>query len=154
MVIDSNNCEIIKDAIDFEVEPSRASVVLECDLASVVAGHEREYYLAYRISDSMFYHPISTALFVSARDFSFKKPNISVEINGQGSEYTLTLISDVYTRAVAIDFGDEDVILDDNYFDVTSVAPVRIGIHAYRPTALASLQRQLNIRSLYDIGRT
>lgn len=153
MVIDSNNCEIIKDAIDFEVEPSRASVVLECDLASVVAGHEREYYLAYRISDSMFYHPISTALFVSARDFSFKKPNISVEINGQGSEYTLTLISDVYARAVAIDFGDEDVILDDNYFDVTSVAPVRIGIHAYRPTALASLQRQLNIRSLYDIGR-
>ncbi len=153
MVIDNDNSEIIRDSVEFEVEPSRSEVVLECDLGGVVGGHEREYYLAYRISDAMFYHPVSTALFVKPREFKLKKPSFTVELSGTGSEYTLTLISDVYARAVAIDFGDEDVTLDDNYFDVTSTAPVRIGIHAYRPTALASLRRQLNVRSLYDIGR-
>lgn len=153
MIVDNDNVEIIRDSIDFEVEPNSAAVVLECDLGSAVRGHEREYYLAYRISDAQFYHPIATALFVPPREFKFKKPTMKVDITGTGSEYTLTIISDVYARAVAIDFGDEDVTLDDNYFDITSGAPVRIGIHSYRPTALAALQRQLSVRSLYDIGR-
>ncbi len=153
MIVDNDNTEIIRDNIDFEVEANSASVVLECDLDSIVNTHEREYYLAYRIADTQFYHPVNIALFVPPREFSFKKPNITAEITGTGSEYTITLTSDVFARAVAIDFGDEDVTLDDNYFDITSRTPVRIGIHAYRPTALAALKRQLTIRSLYDVGR-
>jgi hypothetical protein len=93
-------------------------------------------------------------LFVPPRLFDFKKPSITAEISGSGTDYAVTLYSDVYARAVEVYIdGEEDVILEDNFVDITSDVAVRLKLSTLRPTAIETLKRELRVRSFYDVGR-
>ncbi len=151
-VKDNINEEIIRDSVPIEVPPDTTKMVLECNLSGAISGRESECYLAYRIADTAGMTREESAHFVLQRTFKFKKPTFATEIVGTDMDYTLTIASDVYAAGVAVDFGDEDVTLEDNYFDITSSAPLRIKVHAYRPTAQEALKHRLSVHSLYEVG--
>ena len=68
-------------------------------------------------------------------------------------EYVATVSADCFVKGVELSFGDEDVWLDRNYFDVTGKAPVRVRITAKRMTSIEKLKRVMKIRSVFDLGR-
>lgn len=152
-VMDNENREILTKHIPATAEPFTVAMVYECDLSEVIDQHICEYYLSYHITGSEFVSCADTCLFTSARNFELKRPDFTWEIIGTGKDYTLTIASSVYARAVDIYFDGEETVLEDNYFDITSSAPIRLKVTSLRPTAVESLRHKLRIRSLYDIGR-
>lgn len=151
MVIDNRNREIMRDTREFSVLPHSASFIFERDLSDIISGHEREYYLAFYVTDSRGIHSEDTLLFVPERAFSLLDPSIRYELSGTGNDYIITLYAENYARGVQISVvGDEDVTLGDNHFDITSKVPVRIPLHTERPTAHETLIRELAVSSLYD----
>lgn len=151
MVMDNRNSEIMRDTREFSVLPHSSALVFERDFSDIISGHEREYYLAFYVSDSRGIHSADTLLFTTERAFSLLPPNLKYELSGTGSDYIITISAENYARGVEISFvGDEDITLSDNHFDISSRIPVRISLHTERPTANETLVRELSISSLYD----
>ena len=92
-----------------------------------------------------------TYLFALPKDFGWKEPDIQVEIQDctDGVEITVSVSS--FAKYVEIDFKDADVVLSDNYVDVTSRTPVTV--FAKTDYSAAMLREQLTIQSVYNIGR-
>ena len=67
----------------------------------------------------------------------------------------IELQTDCFARFAALDFEDFDAVFSDNFFDLTSAAPVRVGIMNIRcygnaPVTVDNLQKSLRIRTLTD----
>ncbi len=146
--------DVVRDSVDISVDPCGTYAAFAYDATEVVSGHEREYVITYSTSEGPEVHSAGSCMFVPVREFELSDPNIRAEISGASSEYTVTLTADAYARAVEVYFeGDEDVVLDNNFFDITSTVPVRVKVFTQRPTALETLRRELRVRSMYDVGR-
>lgn len=153
-VLTNDNRVVVRDSVEIEAAAESVSCVYAFDAAALISGHENEYYLSYSLTDARGTHSRGTMLFVPPRLFEFKKPSITAEISGSGTDYAVTLYSDVYARAVEVYIdGEEDVILEDNFVDITSDVAVRLRLTTLRPTAIETLKRELRVRSFYDVGR-
>lgn len=152
-VIDNRQRTVFKDSFPISVEPMSAANILTTDLSSLVLGHESEYALVYSVSDGLTAKSQGTHIFVEPKSFDFIKPSISSEISGSGTDFYLTLTSDVYAASVELDFSELDAVFDDNYFDLLGGVPCRVHFRTREVTNLDALARQLRIRSVYDIGR-
>ncbi len=76
------------------------------------------------------------------------KPTIQSNITGAGNNFTLTLRSPVLTRNVYLSFGDLNVQLSDNYFDLLPGEEVTVRLTT--SASLDQLQRALKTMSLTD----
>jgi beta-mannosidase len=76
------------------------------------------------------------------------KPAIQSDISRSDQDYLLTLRSPVLARAVYLSFGDLDVTISDNYFDLLPGEAMVVKLKT--SAELARLQRALNITSLTD----
>ena len=153
-VTDRLGVDIVRDSVDISVNPYCTSAVFTYDASEVISAHEDEYVITYSTSEGPEVHSTGSCMLVPMREFRLSNPNIRAEISGASCEYTVTLTADAYARAVEVYFeGDEDVVLENNFFDITSTVPVRIKAFTQRPTALETLRRELRVRSMYDVGR-
>ena len=152
-ICDNDGSEIFRDTVAITVARDSIETVYECDLADMVVGRERKVCLFYGISDGIGTDYSSVYFFTSPRYFEFKKPNITVDITGTGREYVLTVSSDKLASMIALDFGDEEVILDDNFFDLVTGTPRQMKLYTPHATAVETLRRTLTVKSLYDVGR-
>ena len=92
-----------------------------------------------------------TLLLVQPKDFAWKDPHIRAEIEDCADGVQITLSASAFAKYVEIDFKEADVVLSDNYVDVTSQAPVTV--HARTCYTATELKDQLIIQSVYSIGR-
>ena len=92
-----------------------------------------------------------TLLFTLPKDFAWKEPNIRVEIKDRADGVEITVSASAFAKYVEIDFKEADVVLSDNYVDVTSTAPVTL--FAKTSHNAAELANQLTVQSVYNIGR-
>ena len=92
-------------------------------------------------------------MFTKSQHFDFVKPNYTVDVVGNGMEYTATVTADCFVMGVELSFDGETVSLDKNYFNITGKAPVRIRLSTPRMTTIEKLKRVMKIRSLCDLGR-
>lgn len=152
-VVDSSMNVLFKDSFPITVGEMSALDIFTADLSSVVAGHEDEYVLSWSVTDGVGAKSEGTLLFTKPKAFKFKKPNITAIVSGTGTEYTLTVSSDVYVRGLELDFENTDAIFDDNYFDIADSTPRRIHFTTSKVTNIDTLSRELALRSVYDIGR-
>ncbi len=152
-LVDTRGSVLIRDEIDVSVGSTSSESVLAIDLTELIANRRDNAVLMYTLSgkDALSYS--DTALFVSERELKLCAPGIKYDLTGACNDFTLTLSASAYARAVEITFLDEDVILSDNYFDLTPTAPVRLAVTSSRPTAIESLWNKIKIRSLFDVGR-
>ena len=151
-ILDNRNRPVFKDSFPIKIASSENMEIHNVDLGSVITGHEREYYLTYSVSgDSTPYRGVY--LFSPIKRFDFNKPSFTVNIAGNGSEYTISVSSDCFAKGVELSFPDIDAALDDNYFDIVTKAPVRVNLKTRRPITVEKLKRIMKIRSVYDLGR-
>jgi beta-mannosidase len=61
-----------------------------------------------------------TALFVAPKTFSFKRPAYTLDLRETGDAFGITVQADTYCRFVQLKISGEDVVFQDNYFDITS----------------------------------
>ena len=152
-VADNNMNLLFTDSFDVTVPPMSASFIHEVDLASVVKDKMNECFIYYSAVDASGAHSEGTTLLVKPKAFNFIDPKIKCDITGSGTKFTATLTAGAYARSVELDFETVDAVFEDNYFDITSTAPVRVHFTTTAVTNAETLRRELKIRSVYDVGR-
>lgn len=91
-----------------------------------------------------------TLLFTEPKYFKFGNPNVQAEITDTEDGVTITLTAEQFARYVEVDFEDVDVVLSDNYVDITNNASVTLV--AKTLCTAEELRQQLKIQSVYDIA--
>jgi beta-mannosidase len=86
--------------------------------------------------------------FVPAKEVRLPQAQISAALAKNGDAYRLHLSSNVLARSVYLSFGDMDVALSDNYFDLIPGQPVDIAVTNSAP--LEQLRGKLKVISLAD----
>ncbi|MBR3681511.1 MAG: glycoside hydrolase family 2 protein [Clostridia bacterium] len=152
-VIDTNLTVLFSDSFELTVPEMSASFVHEVDLSSVLTGRMNECFVCYSATDLGGTRSEGTTLFVKPKAFNFQNPNIRCEITGAGTKYTATLTASAFARSVELDFETVDAVFEDNYFDITSTAPVRVHFTTSAVTNVETLRRELKLRSVFDVGR-
>lgn len=84
--------------------------------------------------------------FKRPKDLKYTKATIQTDLSKQGDHYVLKISSNVLAPRVEITFGDEDVLISDNYIDVLPNEPVSISIKSQ--VTLEQLKKTLKIKSL------
>ncbi len=152
-LVDTDGATLIRDSIDVVIPSASVVSVFSVDLSELIGSRKDNTVLMFTLSGNNGISYSDTALFVSERELKLRAPNIKYNLTGACNDFTLTLTADAYARGVEVTFFDEDVILSDNYFDLTPAHPIKIDIHSPRPTATEALWNKIKILSLYDIGR-
>ena len=93
----------------------------------------------------------NTQLLTPAKHFEFGKPEINVDITDVDGGVELKVTSDTFAKGVNIDFDGIDVVLSDNFFDLTDKKPYVVT--AKTTYSAKELKKALKIMSVYDIGR-
>ena len=125
-IADAANYTIYKSSEPCEISAVSSTRISTRDLSQYIKGHEEEYYLEYFLKEGSVTISKSTLLFVPEKHFAFKKPKIKSVINGEGRQFSITLSADAFVKDLEIGFDGIDVVLEDNYIDFTSEAPVKI----------------------------
>ena len=85
---------------------------------------------------------------VPVKEVHLEPAVIGVEAADAGGSFTIRATSPVLARSVYLSFGDLDVNLSDNYFDLLPGETVEI--HATTSVPLAELRSKLKVISLSD----
>jgi len=148
----ADNMTVHKGSASVAVERNSARLVLERDFGAYLIGHEDEYYLECYLRDPLGTYSQSATLFVPEKHFKFQDPKIRAEVLGSERRFSITLSASAFARAVEISFEGYGAVLFDNYFDITSSAPVRISFSLTGEVSTADeLRAALRIKSIYDI---
>ena len=90
-------------------------------------------------------------MFVSPKHFEFRKPQVQVRFEKEGTKTAAYVRSDVYCKDVYLDFKDFDCILSDNFFDLIDGDEYKLEVETDR--TVEELEKSLQIMTVYDIGR-
>ena len=154
-ILDAQNNIVYHGSDDVSV-PEMSVVAFEGrDFTDVIAGHEKEYYLEYGLREGATIISKGTMLFVKAKRFAFADPSIKAQISGVGQALSITLQSEAFAKDVELSFDGIDAVVSENYFDITSSAPVKIGLTVMEKTPISSyeLQDALRIRCVNTIKK-
>ena len=153
MIMNNKNQAVFRDSFPIKARAAENLEVHNADIGSVIRNHEHEYYLLYSVSDRCNEVSEGLLLFTNLKRFAFLPPDCSVEISGNGMEFIATVSSSCFVKGVELSFGEEEVTLDKNYFDITGKSPVRVRISTRRMTTIERLRRVMRIRTLCDLGK-
>lgn len=145
-ISDSYNTTIYKNSVECEITSMTAPLLHTADIGDYIKGHEREYYLEYYIKEGSSVLGRKTMLFVPEKHFHFNKPKMKTVITGQDRRFAITLSSDVFVKDVEIGFDGVDAVFEDNYFDITSDAPVKINF-----TVTGGIETSFHLKDLLEI---
>ena len=92
----------------------------------------------------------NTELGTKPKHFKFLKPNIKVEADECDGGVMIFLSSDVLAKNVEISFENYDIVLSENYFDLTDDMPFKV--MAKTNLSADEILRNIKILSAYDIS--
>lgn len=151
-ILDAENRSIYDGARQVELSAMSADSLFGMDFSEYVEGHEREYYLEYKLKEGTTVLSRDVLLFVPEKHFNFKKPTVRTVINGDGKRFSLTMAADCFVKDLELDFDGVDVRFSDNYIDLTSDAPVRVEFTVLDSTYnTQNLKDALILRSVADL---
>ena len=93
----------------------------------------------------------NTQLLCEAKHFEFKKPEIKVDICDIDGGVEFCVSSNVFAKGVYIDFDGIDLVLSDNFFDLTDGKPYILT--SKTEYGAEQLKKAVKIMTVYDIGR-
>lgn len=152
-VYDNNFNAYIENEINYGVEPLSSTDVENITTFSNI--NKKEAYFAADLYDKNGNFIMRQVyLFVKPKRYHWKNPKISVDIKENNDEYIFSITSDIFAKSVEIDFDGYDLLLSDNYFDITSAEPVVVKakkINDEIDISPKKLKESLKIKSVYDI---
>lgn len=94
--------------------------------------------------------PVSRGMvyFDAAKSLVLPEPDLQAKIEKVGDGYRVVVSAQKFARAVWLDFGDTDVQLSDNAFDLVPGEKVEIALHS--DAGLDALRKVMRVRSLVD----
>jgi beta-mannosidase len=87
-------------------------------------------------------------LFDRVRNLALPAPSIQAAVSGNGGTYTLHLQSPTLAKYVYMSFGDNDVEISDNYFDLLPNEPVTLQVKS--KAEADEIRRSLKVRNITD----
>jgi len=90
-------------------------------------------------------------LFTVPKHFNWKKPELKVDISDCEGGVEITVSSDVFAKGVNIDFDGFDLVLSDNFFDLTNSD--KYTVKSETSFSAEELRNAVKIMSVYDIGK-
>lgn len=155
-VLDTDFNEYAKGRIPVQCGALSAVKLPALSLSEALAGDLDHRYLAYELLDESGAVLCKKAvLFEKPKHFAWKKPAISADFTEKDGKTVITLCSDTFAKGVCLSFADADVVLSDNYFDLTDRGSITVTIEKVigGNADAASLQNSLQICSVYDIAK-
>jgi len=89
-------------------------------------------------------------LFTKEKYFNWENPKLCAEIKDIDGGVEITVTAESFAKAVEIDFKSADVVLSDNYFDITRGS---VTVTAKTDLAAERLGGELRLKSVYDIDK-
>ena len=90
----------------------------------------------------------NVVLFDHVRNLALPSASIQSEVTGSSGNYTLRLQSAVLAKHVYVGFGDQDVEVSDNYFDLLPNEPMTLQLKS--KAGLDEIKRALKVRNITD----
>lgn len=141
---------LAQQELNYTVEPL-SSLDIGAVAENAITAPEECYFYADLFDAEGKFLMRQTLLFVPPKDFAWAEPGVRVEISDCDGGVEIAVSANAFAKYVEIDFSDADVVLSDNYVDVTGPAPVML--HAKTDLTAAQLAKQLQVQSVYNIGR-
>lgn len=116
---------------------------------------DRERYVHYGIVVDGVLEDEGNRLLAPPKRFAFRDPKITVTAVKEKGVPVLKLHAEAFARRIALDFGEADVLLEDNFFDLQPGQHKTIRIEEIRSpqgTAPEELMEGLKIFSNYDLN--
>ena len=153
-IIDSECNLVYKNIEDVEIEESSGKKIFTRDFTEYVGANPGDRVIEYIFTDAAGLSFRDSKPFSDHKSFEYKSPKIKAEIAGSDRRFSVTLTSEAYAGAVELCFTDTPAVFSDNYFDITTKAPVKIDVSLTElPETLKNLKKQLKIRCINEIGR-
>lgn len=96
----------------------QAAALDYADRAALNRGFVREHYASYQwVRDGQVVSE-GSVLLCPPKHFQFRQPRLEASVAEDDRHWRITVCSDVYVKAVELDFQDADVVWEDNYFDL------------------------------------
>jgi len=157
-LMDFDGKVLLEDKHDVEMSPLASKVYLDWPLAKLMqsgaADTSRVFVVAELVDNSA---PLSQQAKILSRNLVYLAPtkevhlkpaHLNVDIKGSNGHYTIQVSSPVLARDVYLSFGNLDVQLADNYFDL--LPGESVGITATSGASLDALKGQMQVISLTD----
>lgn len=152
-VLDRDNSELYSGSLEISgLAPASTVRLPEVNLSELISGHERDRYLVYSYNDGARSYSESV-IFTHHKYFRYNNPRIRTDVTGSGRKFNVTLYAEAFAHRVRLSFGETDAVFEDNFFDVTSAAPVRVSVETAENISAEKLASQLTVISMYDVGR-
>ena len=87
-------------------------------------------------------------LFDRVRNLALPTPSIQAEVTGNNGDYALRLQSAVLAKHVYVSFGDREVGVSDNYFDLLPNEPVILQLKS--KASLDEIRQSMKVRNITD----
>ena len=94
-----------------------------------------------------------TNLFVKPKYFAFRIPRYQVSVTEEPEAFRISVKADTYASYVELYLTEDDVVFEDNYFDITSQEGVDVLLKKTEfshPITAEEVQNQIHIRSVAD----
>lgn len=129
-----------------------ASDLFTINVSEWINGYENERFLAFALYNSQD-EKLSeqTVLFTKPKHFAFRKPEIQVEITQKDEKTYFSIMSDTFVQGLELSFLQHDIVLSDNFIDITTKEPVVLTAEErYDP---AQLSAELQLQTVNTIGK-
>lgn len=147
---DNNFNSYYSNKIEVNVAKMSAKDIVTEDFKDYLTNNQYERFLEYKLIDKNENEiSCSSLIFVKNKHFEFYTPKFTTDITEQNGETIIKVSSDVYARFVEIDFTKADLLLTNNYFDITSKNAVEIKvIDTQQNISADELKKQLTVQSV------
>jgi hypothetical protein len=152
-ILDSKNSLIYSNEESCIVSASSSKFLFTRDFSEYISGRENECVLEYslRSGSNLVYR--SSPIFVEPKRFKFEDPFIESDITGSDRKYSITMSAHAFAMGVEISFAETDVLMSENYINITHNSPVKVSFTVLGGVTTADqLKSELSIKSVFDIG--
>ncbi len=137
---------------DVNILQGESKTVAEEDIQKFLKDGKESVYMMYTLSDVKGVCSSGYVTPLPYRDMRFCDPKIEASIEGSGKNFTVKLTASAFSPCVRIYFNEKRVSLSDNYFGISSHAPVMIKLQTDEVCTAEELSARLRILTVYDMG--
>lgn len=153
---DAESGILLTGSKDIIVDALASQEIASLDLADylVTMENKRNTYLEYHLETGTTIIGQATVLFVPAKHFQFKNPELKFTVTEQETYYEISLTAEAFTKYVQLSLTDIEGVFSDNYFDLSAhdVKKVRLNKANLdnKTVQLKDVTQSLRVLSLVD----